>query len=32
LRSYLVAGEVALTVCMVVGAGLLIKSLWRLTQ
>jgi len=31
MRSYFVAGEVALTVVLVIGAGLLIQSLWRLT-
>jgi len=32
LRSSLVVGEVALAVAMVIGTGLLIKSLWLLTQ
>jgi predicted permease len=32
LRSMLIAGEVALAVMLVIGAGLLIKSLWLLTQ
>jgi predicted permease len=32
LRSSLIVGEVALAVILVVSAGLLIKSLWRLTQ
>ncbi len=32
LRSSMVAMEVALTVVLVVGAGLLVKSLWKLTQ
>lgn len=31
LRSWLIAGEVALTVVLVVGAGLLMKSLYELT-
>ncbi len=32
LRSSLIVGEVALAVVLVVSAGLLVKSLWRLTQ
>jgi predicted permease len=32
LRNWLIRGEVALAVVLVIGAGLLIKSLWRLTQ
>ena len=32
LRSMLIAGETALAVVLAVSAGLLIKSLWRLTQ
>jgi predicted permease len=32
LRSFLISGEVALAVMLVIGAGLLIKSLWLLTQ
>lgn len=32
LRSVLIAGEVALAVVLAASAGLLIKSLWRLTQ
>ncbi|MCI0488403.1 MAG: ABC transporter permease, partial [Blastocatellia bacterium] len=32
LRSWLITGEVALAVVLVIGAGLLIKSLWALTQ
>ena len=32
LRSSLIVGEVALAVALVIGAGLLIKSLWLLTQ
>jgi putative ABC transport system permease protein len=32
LRSGLIAGEVALAVVLAVGAGLLIKSLWKLTR
>jgi putative ABC transport system permease protein len=32
LRSWLITGEVALAVVLVIGAGLLIKSLWLLMQ
>ncbi|MEW6128149.1 MAG: ABC transporter permease [Acidobacteriota bacterium] len=32
LRSILIVGEVTLAVALVIGAGLLIKSLWRLSQ
>jgi predicted permease len=32
LRRGLIAGEVALTVMLVISAGLLIKSLWQMTQ
>lgn len=32
LRSWLITAEVALAVILVIGAGLLIKSLWALTQ
>jgi putative ABC transport system permease protein len=32
LRSSLIVGEVALAVALVIGAGLLIKSVWLLTQ
>lgn len=32
LRSSLIVGEVALSVLLIIGAGLLIKSLWALTQ
>jgi putative ABC transport system permease protein len=32
LRSLLIIGEVAMAVALVIGAGLLIKSLWLLTQ
>lgn len=32
LRNWLIRGEVALAVVLVIGAGLLMKSLWRLTQ
>jgi putative ABC transport system permease protein len=32
LRSWLIAGEVALTLLLLVGAGLLMKSLYRLSQ
>ena len=31
-RSFLMAGEIALAVVLVIGAGLLIKSFWRLQQ
>jgi hypothetical protein len=32
LRSSLIVGEVAVAVSLVIGAGLLIKSVWLLTQ
>src|SRR5262245_18406549 len=32
LRSSLIVGDVSLAVVLVVGAGLLVNSLWRLTQ
>jgi putative ABC transport system permease protein len=32
LRSVLIAGEVALAVVLAISAGLLVKSLWRLTE
>ncbi|MGH9937359.1 MAG: ABC transporter permease [Blastocatellia bacterium] len=32
LRSFLIVGEIALAVVLVVSAGLLVNSLWRLTQ
>ena len=32
LRSFLIVGEVALAVVLVVGAGLLLRTLWRLMQ